>query len=115
MGDAPEGTEIVAKIQKSLRTPRVKKDKQVMVPLCVSSWNPLRTKLLMEEKGKVVTIETDEEEEDLEDIIIKEDEDKGMEEETEPAQPPTKLLAYVLPWKGKAKVPKDLEETKRLI
>ena len=36
----------------------------------------------MEEKGKVVNIETNEEEEELEDLIIKECEDEGMEEET---------------------------------
>jgi len=51
----------------------------------------------MEEKGKVINIETDEEEEGLEDLIIKEDEDEGMEEETEPAHPPTKLPTYILP------------------
>ena len=34
------------------------------------------------EKGKEVNLETDEEGEDLEDIIIEEDEDEGMEEET---------------------------------
>ena len=34
-----------------------------------------------------------------------------MEEETEPAHPPTKLLAYIPPQKGKAKVPKDLDES----
>lgn len=38
---------------------------------------------MMEEKGKVVNIETDEEEEALLDLIIEEDEDKRMEEETE--------------------------------
>jgi len=51
----------------------------------------------MEEKGKVVNLETDEGQEDLEDLINEEDEDKGMEEETEPAHPPTKLLAYIPP------------------
>ena len=49
----------------------------------------------MEEKGKAVNLETEEEEEDLEDLIIEEDEEKGMEEETEPTQPPTKLPAYI--------------------
>ena len=33
-----------------------------MIPVCVSPRNLLRTKMSMEEKGKVVTIETDEEE-----------------------------------------------------
>ena len=52
------------------------------------------------------------EEEALEDLIIEEDEDEGMEEETEPVHPPTKLPTYIPLRKGKAKVPKDLEETK---
>ena len=70
MGDSPEGARIVAEILKSPRTPRPKKDKQVMVPIRVSLQNLLHTRLMMEEKGKVVNIETDEEEEDLEDILI---------------------------------------------
>ena len=83
-----------------------------MVLVGVSPQNPLRTKLSMEEKGKVVTIETDDEEEDLKDLLIAEDEDEGMEEETQPVHASTKLPAYVPPWKGKARVPKDLDETK---
>lgn len=47
--------------------------------MCVSPQNPLWTKLTMEEKGKVVNLETNEEEEDLEDITIEENEDDGME------------------------------------
>ena len=97
MGDAPEGIGIVAEILKSLCIPRPKKNKQAMVPICVSPWNPLHTKLSMEEKGKVVIIETSEEAEDLEDLIIAEDEDEGMEEETQPTHPLIKLLAYVPP------------------
>lgn len=44
-----------------------------MVPIRVSPRNPLCSKLSIEEKGKVVAIETHEEEEDLEDLIIMED------------------------------------------
>lgn len=51
----------------------------------------------MEEKGKAVNLETGEEEEDLKDLIIEEDEDKGMEEEMEVVHPPTKFPAYVPP------------------
>lgn len=112
VGDAPEGVGIVAEIPKSPRMPRPKKDKQVMVPVRVSPWNPLCTKLSVEDKGKVVIIETDEDKANLEDLIIEEEEDEGMEEETEPAHPPTKLPAYVPPRKAKAKVPKDLDKTK---
>lgn len=68
-----------------------------MVPARVSPRNSLRTKLSMEEKGKAVTIDTDEEEEDLEDLIIAEEEDEGMEEDTQPTHHATKLHTYVLP------------------
>jgi len=67
----------------------------------------------MEEKGKAVNLETDEEVEDLEDIIIEEDEDEAMEEGTEGVVPLTKLPEYVPSWKGKVKVSKDLDERKR--
>ena len=73
IGDALEGARIVAEILKSPRTPRPKKYKQVMVLIHVSPRNPSCTKLSMEEKGKAVTIETNEEEEYLEDLIITED------------------------------------------
>ncbi len=66
----------------------------------------------MEEKGKAINLEIDKEEEGLEDHIIEEDKDEGMEEETEPAHPPIKLPMYISPRKGKAKVPKDLDERK---
>ena len=68
-----------------------------MVPVHVSSRNPLGSKLSMEEKGKAITIETDEDEEDLEDLVIAEAEDEGMEEDTQPTHPMTKLSAYVPP------------------
>lgn len=83
-----------------------------MILVCVSPRNPLQTQLTMEEKGKAVNLETNEEEEDLEDIIIEEDKDEGIEEETEGATPLTRLPTYVPPRKGKAKVPKDLDESK---
>lgn len=67
----------------------------------------------MEEKRKEVNLETNDEEEDLEDLIIEEGEDEGMEEETKAVHPPKNLLAYVPPWKGKGKVPKDFYERKR--
>ena len=57
----------------------------------------MRTKLTMEEKGKVVNLETDEEEKDLEEILIAEEEDEDMEVETEGANPLTRLPAYVPP------------------
>jgi len=82
-----------------------------MILVRMSPRNPLRTKLTMEENGKAVNVETDDEE-DLGEILVEEEEDGEMEEETEGADPPTKLLEYVPPWKGKAKVPKDLDESK---
>jgi len=53
MGDVPEGVEIVVEILKSPCMPRPKKDKQAMVPICVSPRNLLHSKLSMEEKGKL--------------------------------------------------------------
>ena len=55
----------VTEIPKSPRTPRPKKDKQTIGPIRMSPRNPQHNKLSMEEKGKAVTIKTDEEEEDL--------------------------------------------------
>jgi len=66
----------------------------------------------MEEKEKVVNLETDEEEDDLEDILIEEDEDEDTEEEIEGIEPPTRLPTYVPPCKGQVNVPKDLDERK---
>jgi len=57
----------------------------------------------MEEKGKVVNIETDKDEEDLEDLIIEEDRYKGMEEETEPAHPPKGCLPISPQGRGRLK------------
>ena len=83
-----------------------------MILVRVYPRNSLQTKLTMEEKGKEVNLETDEEEEYLEDIIIEEDEDEGVEEETEGVILLTKFPAYVPTWKGNAKVPKDLNDSK---
>jgi len=66
----------------------------------------------MEEKRKAVNLETDEEEEDLEEILVEEEEDEDMEVETEGANPLNRLPKYVPLQKGKARVPKDLDESK---
>ena len=52
---------------------------------------------MMEEEGKAINLETDEEGEYLEDLIIQEDEDKGMEEETKPTHPPKRMPMYIPP------------------
>ncbi len=49
-----------------------------MTPVCMSTRNPLHRKLSVEEKGKDITIEIDEEEEDLQALILAEEEDEGM-------------------------------------
>ena len=59
-------------------------------------------------EGKVVTIETNEEEEDLQALTIAAEEDEDMVEDIQPTRSATKLPAYVPPRKGKTKVPKDL-------
>jgi len=51
----------------------------------------------MEEKGKAVTIETNEEDTDLQALIIIEEEDEGMEVDTQPMPFATKLPTYAPP------------------
>jgi len=75
--------------------PRPKKDKQEMALVRVSLQNPLHNKLSMEEKGKAVTIEIDEEEEDILDLTIVEEEDEGMEVDTQPTHSATEFPTYV--------------------
>lgn len=106
MGDALKGAGIVAEILKSPCLPRTKKEKQVMVPVHVSPRKPLCTKLSMEEKGKAIAIEIDEEEEDLEQPIISEEEDEGTEEDTRPVHSAKKLHTYVPGEKGRRKYPR---------
>ena len=82
-----------------------------MGPVCMFPRNLRHRKLSMEEKGKAITIETDEEEEDSQALIaVVEEED--MEEDIQPLRSATKLSAYVPLRKGKSKVLKDLDETK---
>ena len=60
--EAPESAEVIFEVPKSPRTPRPKKDKQAMIPVCISPRNPQRTKLTLQEKGKAINLEADEEE-----------------------------------------------------
>jgi len=85
IGDAPESIRIVTEISKSPCTLGPKKYKQHMVLVCMSPRNPLRIKITMEEKGKAINLETDDEEEDLEEILVEDEEDEKMEEETQGA------------------------------
>lgn len=112
VGDALEGTGTLVEILKSPHTSRPKKDKQAIIPIHMSSRNLLCTQLTMEEKGKAVTMEIDEEEIDLEELMMVEEEGEGMEEKAELTPISIKFPAYVPQRKGKAKVPKDLDETK---
>jgi len=64
----------------------------------------------MEGKGKVINLEADEDE-GFEEILV-EEEDVEMEVETQGVDPHTRLPAYVPPQKGKAKLPKDIDESK---
>jgi len=74
----------MSKIPKSPQTPRSKKDKQVAGTVRMSSQNPWFGKLSMEEKGKAVTIETDDEEEDLQTLVDEIEVDEEMEEYIQP-------------------------------
>lgn len=60
--EVPKSARIVAEIPMSLHTLRPKKDKQGMVLVRITPINLLRTKLTMEEKGKDINLEVDEEE-----------------------------------------------------
>jgi len=82
-----------------------------MVSVRMSPRNLLRTRLTMEEKGKPINLEVDEEEE-FEEILVEEEEDVEMEVETQGADPLTRLPAYVPSQKGKARVPKYIGESK---
>lgn len=106
--DVLEGIEVMTEIFKSPRMPRPKKDKQAMEPVHMSSRNPRHSKLSMEEKGKVVTIETEEEEEDLQTLIATAEEEEDMEKYIQPFCSTTKLPVYVPQLKGKTKILKDL-------
>lgn len=66
----------------------------------------------MAKKGKVVTINTNEEEEDLHSLTIIVEDDEDKEGDIQPICSATKLPTYVPPQKGKTKVLKDLDETK---
>ena len=69
-------------------------------------------KLSMEEKGKVVTIETDDEDEDLHTLINEIKATKYMEEDIQPVFSTKKLLECVPPQKGKTMILKGLDATK---
>lgn len=67
--DVPRDARDVPEILESAQMPRPKKDKQAMGLVRMSPRNSRFGKLSMEEKGKAVNIETDEEEEDLQALI----------------------------------------------
>jgi len=93
--DVPEGAGVVTEIPKSPWTLRPKKYKQAMGPIRMSPRNPRYNKLSIEEKGKAVMIETDEEEEDLQALIVSTEEEEDMEEDIQPLRFAVKLPAYV--------------------
>ena len=79
--DVPKDTGVTPEIPKSPRTSRPKKDRQVAGPVYMSSRNPQFDKLSMEEKGKDITIEIDDEEEDIQAFIEEIELDEEMEED----------------------------------
>ena len=78
----------------------------------MSPRNPKFGKLSMEEKGKVVNIEINDEEDDLQAFIAEVKEAEDMEENIQPVRSVAKLPEYVPSQKGKTKIPKDLDATK---
>lgn len=105
VGEAP-------KIPKLPRTPRPKKDPQAVRAIRMSSRNPRFGKLSTEDKGKLVNIEIDDEEEDLQDFVEEIEPDEEMEEDIQPVRTTAKLPKYVPPRRGKAKVPKGMDAIK---
>lgn len=64
----------------------------------------------MTEKGKAITVEIEEDEEDLQALITQ------IEAENVSQIPSViKLPPYIPPWKGIAKIPKDLEAMKSVL
>lgn len=102
VGDAPE-------IRKSPRMLRPKKDLQVAGPIRMSPRNPWFGKLSMEEKGKIVNVESDDEEEDPPTFVEEMEPEEEADEDIQIVCATTKLPKYVPPWKGRVKVPKDLD------
>ena len=106
---------VVLAILKLPQTPRPKKYKQAVGPIRMSPRNPRFGKLSMEEKGKVVTIETDDEEEDLQALIDEIEVVEDMEEDIQLVCSTAKFLEHIPPWKAKTKIPKDVDATKSAI
>lgn len=69
----------------------------------------------MTEKGKAITIETVEEEEDLQALIAQIEAQDNEAKDVSQNNSVTRLPPYIPAWKGKAKVPKDLEATKSVL
>jgi len=69
----------------------------------------------MEDKGKAITNESYEEEEDLQAMIAKVEEEENTEVDIQPKRSVAKLPEYVPLRKGKAKVPKGLDAMKSAI
>ena len=66
----------------------------------------------MAEKGKAVTVETEEEEEELQVLITQIEAQDEEAKDVSHIPSMKKLPPYIPPWKGKAKIPKDLEATR---
>ena len=95
--DVPKDTGITSKILKSPWTPRPKKYNKTIRPVHMSPRNLQFSNLSMEEKGKVVTIETDEEQEELRYLIVEVEEEEDMEADIQPMHSAAKLPEYVPP------------------
>jgi len=92
--------------------PRPKKDSQAVRPVRMSPRNPWFGKIFMDDKGKTVNIEIDDEEEDLQAFLEEIEPDEGVEEYILRMCAVTKLPKYVPPRKGKVKLPKDVDTVK---
>ena len=75
--------------------PRPKTDRQVVGLVHMSSRNSRFDKLSMEDKGKTINLETDDEEEDLQAFVEEIEADEEMEEDIQPVLAKAKLPKYV--------------------
>lgn len=113
-----EETEDVAlarEVPKSPRMPWPKEDKLMIGPVHVSPRNPWLGKLLMKEKGKAISVKSNEEEEGLQVLIDQTGAQDDEEDDVPPMPFATKLPTYVPLWKGKVKAAKDLEAMKSVL
>lgn len=100
------------KPREAATTPKIRKCPRTLLHRKHAWASPQFNKLSIVENGKAITMELEEDEEDLQALITL-IEAQDEEEEHVPQVSSTIILPpYISPWKGTPKIPKDLEATK---